>query len=131
MKDQELSPSRSQPSVSPNGHPDDGGSGALKPSKGERQWRSLSSGEMNAVKMAQLGGYRAATLWNDAVNALHAYAQASDCPPGHDVVLWFDQRSEAYRTSLTAAHYSLPSQPPDEPTAGHRSRDPIINTEEA
>lgn len=64
---------------------------------------ALSPEEMNAIKAEQLGGAKAAELWNAALNALHAYAQESKALGGMDIVQWFEAKSEAYRTSLSAA----------------------------
>jgi hypothetical protein len=78
----------------------------------------LSEAEMLAVKHAALGGDVATRRWNDALNALHAFAQASDCPPLMDVVAWFGERAEAYREAMRAAHHTLPPPPRDEQVDG-------------
>ncbi len=45
-----------------------------------------------------------ADLYHAALNALHAYAQATDAPAGSNVIDWFKQRSDeandAGRTAL-------------------------------
>ena len=63
----------------------------------------MSPEAMNVVKREALGGLDAAGKWNDALNALHAYAQASGCPPGHNVTAWFGAQSQAYQDALSAA----------------------------
>jgi hypothetical protein len=42
-----------------------------------------------------IGGPEAKQAWGLAINALHAYAQASGCPPGGDVVAWFSKKTRA------------------------------------
>lgn len=64
---------------------------------------ALSEQEMREIKHQALGGEPAAEAWNNALNALHAYAQASKCPPGTDVILWFHQRMHAYQDAMSAA----------------------------
>lgn len=63
----------------------------------------MSPESMNEVKHAVLGGPDAAKKWNDALNALHAYAQASGCEPGRNVTEWFGAQSQAYQDALSAA----------------------------
>lgn len=42
-----------------------------------------------------LGGEKAVSAWDDAMKALHAFARASNCPLGADVITWFaDKRNE-------------------------------------
>jgi hypothetical protein len=66
---------------------------------------------MQAIKEATLGGPMAAILWNTALNALHAYAQQSDCLAGNDVVAWFSLKSDEYRAALTARYRSADPLP--------------------
>jgi hypothetical protein len=63
----------------------------------------MTDEERQQIKLDALGGERAAKLWGDALNALHAYAQASGCPPGLDVVRWFSSKTAEYQDAMTAA----------------------------
>ena len=58
---------------------------------------------MSRVKLEALGGPQAAEDFNAALNALHKFAVSSKCPPGDDVILWFDTKAAAYRDAMTAA----------------------------
>ena len=64
---------------------------------------TLTEPEMAEIKHKALGGERAAKLWNDAMNALHAYAHASGCPAGSEVAYWFITATERYQGGMTAA----------------------------
>lgn len=64
---------------------------------------ALSQDEMQAIKLEALGGEAAAKLWNEAVNAIHAYAQASGCPAGGNVFDWIANAADAYQQTMSAA----------------------------
>lgn len=56
-----------------------------------------------AARIETFGSAEAGDLWAAALNALHAFAQASDCLPGDDVIEWFANRTEAYQNAVMAA----------------------------
>jgi hypothetical protein len=64
---------------------------------------AMTQDERVALKLQVLGGAEAAKAWNAALEALHVYARASDCPLGHDVAVWFRERQHAYQEAMSDA----------------------------
>lgn len=67
---------------------------------------------MSPVRAAkiELFGEAGANHFDDALKAAHAFAQASKCPPGHDVFRWLIDQHEAlvrYESALrTPTHHT-------------------------
>lgn len=53
----------------------------------------------------------AADAWGAAINALHAFAQATKCPPGGDVISWFDGETSAFQRAVQERFEQRPPTP--------------------
>lgn len=63
----------------------------------------MTDDERIAVRDMALGGAEAAQRWSRAMDALHAFAHASGCLPGTDVVDWFKTKTAEYDAAIRKA----------------------------
>lgn len=70
----------------------------------------------NAIKV-DLFGDVGADRFGDALDAVHLFAQATNCPAGADVIKWFDHQMQRFQATAREAHNAFTAQRAKE--AGH------------
>lgn len=70
---------------------------------------SIPGGAVSAERViaSDLWGEGGAALYRTIMDALHAFAQATGCPPGGSVVKWYDGQVDRWDDACRAHHAAL------------------------